>query len=89
MEGRGGWAVIATFARRGMTQKGIGAALMEATKAAAQTAGLRVIDATIRADNSGGLAYYTRQGFIDYDVLKDLPLKDGTKVDRIRKRFDL
>ena len=32
MEGRDGWAVIATFARRGATQKGIGSALMAATK---------------------------------------------------------
>ncbi len=25
-----------------------------------------MIDATIRRENAGGLAYYSRQGFVDY-----------------------
>jgi ribosomal protein S18 acetylase RimI-like enzyme len=48
-----------------------------------------VIDATIRADNTGGLAFYSRQGFVDYDRLVGVPLEDGTPVDRLRKRFDI
>ena len=84
-----GWTYIATFARRGITQRGVGSALFTATRAAAEAAGSSVIDATIRADNTGGLAYYARQGFVDYERLVAVPLNDGTPVDRIRKRFDL
>lgn len=83
------WATIGTFARVGLTQRGVGSALFARTLAAAREAGIRVIDATIRADNAGGLAFYGRQGFVDYDRLVGLPLKDGRPVDRIRKRFDL
>jgi len=84
-----GWATIATFVRPGLTKTGVGSALFAKTSAAALAAGIRTIDATIRADNTGGLAYYSRQGFRDYDRLVDVPLLDGTPVDRIRKRFDL
>ena len=84
-----GWAYIATFARVGRTGGGIGRALFAETRAAAEAAGARVIDATIRADNTGGLAYYSRMGFTDYGRLRGLPLKDGTQVDRQRKRYDL
>lgn len=82
-----GWALIATFARRGRTGSGIGRALFHGTRAAARQAGVTTVDATIRADNTGGLAYYGRMGFVDYDRLTGLPLKDGTPVDRIRKRL--
>lgn len=84
-----GWATIGTFARVGLTQRGVGGALFAETVKAAREAGVAVIDATIRADNTGGLAFYMRQGFVDYDRLVALPLKDGTPVDRIRKRFDI
>ncbi len=84
-----GWAYIATFARVGRTGSGVGRALFAATVPAARSAGVRTIDATIRADNTGGLAFYGRMGFTDYDCLAAVPLKDGTLVDRIRKRFDL
>lgn len=83
------WATIGTFARIGLIQRGVGSALFAATRAAAEAAGITVIDATIRADNTGGLAFYSRQGFVDYDRLAGVPLKDGTPVDRIRKRYDL
>jgi L-amino acid N-acyltransferase YncA len=82
-----GWAIIATFARRGETGGGIGAALFARTRAEARSAGVTTIDATIRADNAGGLAYYTRMGFVDYDRLLAVPLRDGTPVDRVRKRL--
>ena len=63
--------------------------LFSATRFAAKAAEVKTIDATIRADNVGGLKYYSGLGFTDYDVLKQIPLNDGTPVDRIRKRFDL
>ncbi len=84
-----GWAYIATFARRGRTGRGIGRALFRATLSAAAGAGVRTIDATIRADNAGGLTYYGKMGFVDYGCEKGVPLRDGTPVDRVRKRFDL
>lgn len=84
-----GWATIGTFARVGLTQRGVGGALFAATLKAAREAGIAVIDATIRADNAGGLAFYARQGFVDYDRLVGVPLKDGRPVDRVRKRFDV
>ncbi len=84
-----GWAVIASFVAPKAAGKGVGQGLFAATKSAARTAGVSVIDATIRADNVAGLRYYGGLGFQDYDRLIDIPLRDGTKVDRIRKRFDL
>lgn len=84
-----GWATIGTFARVGAVRSGIGGALFAKTLAAARAAGVSVIDATIRADNTGGLAFYARQGFVDYDRLVGVPLKSGAPVDRVRKRFDV
>jgi GNAT superfamily N-acetyltransferase len=84
-----GWGDIGTFARRGSTTRGIGSALFAATRAAAIAAGLKAINATIRADNIGGLAFYARMGFVDYAVARAVPLADGTPVDRISRRFDL
>ncbi len=80
---------IGTFAKVGGTQRGVGTALFAATCAAARAKGLSAINATIRADNTGGLAFYGRMGFVDHSVRHGVPLKDGTLVDRINKRFDL
>ncbi|MGZ6018718.1 MAG: N-acetyltransferase family protein [Phenylobacterium sp.] len=80
---------IGTFARVGGTGRGIGAALFAATRDAARRRGLGAINATIRADNVGGLAFYGRMGFADHSVRPGVPLKDGTPVDRINRRFDL
>ncbi|WP_420810234.1 GNAT family N-acetyltransferase [Ensifer aridi] len=66
---------------------GAGTALFAATKAYARDAGFLAINATIRADNIGGLAYYSKMGFVDYKVDKAVPLKDGRPVDRISKRY--
>jgi len=82
-------ASIATFARVGGVQRGIGSALFAQTRKAAVAMGYCVIDATIRADNTGGLAYYSKMGFSDHSVAKDVPLADGTPVDRISKRLKL
>lgn len=86
---RDGWSIIATFVSLNRAKMGIGQKLFAATRFTAKQAGVKTIDATIRADNIGGLKYYGGLGFTDYDALKDIPLKDGTPVDRIRKRYDL
>jgi len=80
---------IGTFARVGGTQRGVGSALFAATRAEAKARGLAEINATIRADNVGGLTFYGRMGFADHSVMKDVPLSDGTPVDRVRKRYPL
>ena len=84
-----GWGDIGTFARRGSTTRGIGSALFAGTRAAAIAAGLKVINATIRGDNVGGLAFYAKMGFADYAVAHGVPLADGTPIDRISRRYDL
>ncbi|MBB2779148.1 UNVERIFIED_ORG: L-amino acid N-acyltransferase YncA [Rhizobium esperanzae] len=82
-----GYADIATFARASPKISGVGSALFPATRAAAEELGLEFINATIRADNIGGLAYYAKMGFQLYDRLVQVPLLNGTAVDRIKKRF--
>ena len=80
---------IATFTRIGGTQAGVGSALLAATAPCARQLGLGAINATIRADNAGGLRFYARMGFADHEVVRGVPLDDGTPVDRIRKRLPL
>ncbi|MBY3168938.1 MULTISPECIES: GNAT family N-acetyltransferase [Rhizobium] len=82
-----GFADIATFARMNPRTPGVGTALFPATRAAAEEFGLEFINATIRADNVSGLGYYAKMGFETYDRLVQVPLQDGTPVDRIKKRF--
>lgn len=84
-----GWGDIATFARRGGTRRGIGRALFTETRARAAALGLAALNATIRADNAGGLAYYEKMGFCTYRTTPGVPLRDGTPVDRIAKRLRL
>jgi len=67
--------------------RGVGSALFPVTRVAAEELGLKFINATIRADNVSGLAYYAKMGFETYDRLVQIPLLDGTPVDRIKKRF--
>ncbi len=80
---------IATYARLGHSGLGVGSALFEATRKAAISLGYRWINATIRADNAGGLAYYQSRGFETYDRIERAKLDDGTIVSKIKKRFDL
>ncbi|WP_300438246.1 GNAT family N-acetyltransferase [uncultured Mameliella sp.] len=82
-------AQIATFARRGRTGLGIGSALFRETENAARALGYRWISANIRADNTGGLAYYQSQGFEDYGTKAGVRLDDGLTVDKALKRYDL
>ena len=83
------WAIIASFVAPDAAGKGVGPQLFAATKIAAREAGVAVIDATIRADNVPGLRYYSGLGFVDYELLENVPLGDGSLVDRVRKRYDL
>lgn len=83
------WGDIGTFSRVGGTQRGVGSALFAATSERARALGLSGLNATIRADNEGGLAFYGKLGFQDHDVDRAIPLGDGTPVDRINKRYSL
>ena len=80
---------IGTFTRVGGVQRGVGTALFAATRDEARRQGLAALNATIRADNAGGLAFYSRMGFRDHSVTHGVPLADGTPVDRVHKRFAL
>jgi len=82
-------ADIASFVRAGATGLGIGGQLFPASRAAAQVLGYAALVAVIRADNVGGLAYYSRQGFQDIDRLADVTMGNGQVVDKLVKRFDL
>ena len=62
-----------------MTGRGIGGALFAETCKAARAAGAVAIDATIRRENTGGLRFYDKMGFVDY----------RPEAERIGKRFDL
>jgi len=83
----GDWGDIGTFARVDATQRGVGSALFAVTLDRARAIGLAGLNAQIRADNSGGLAFYNRMGFEDSQVDRAVPLSDGTPVDRINKRY--
>ena len=82
-------AEIATFAKAGQQGLGIGSKLFEATRRAAIELGYTWINANIRADNVGGLAYYQSRGFEDYSRINGYIMDDGTVVDKILKRYDL
>lgn len=82
-------ADIATFVQLGQTGLGIGSALFAATAQAAKDLGYAWINATIRADNAGGLTYYQSRGFRDWAFDAGVVLQSGQIVDRISKRYDL
>ncbi|WP_421905812.1 GNAT family N-acetyltransferase [Mameliella sp.] len=82
-------AEIATFARHGRTGLGIGSALFRETERAASALGYRWINADIRADNMGGLAYYHSRGFEDHGMKRGVALGNGQTVDKVLKRYEL
>ncbi len=82
-------AEIGTFVKAGRTGLGIGSRLFEATTKAARALGYDWINAEIRADNSGGLAYYQSRGFEDYKRKNGITLADGTTVSKCFKRYNL
>ena len=82
-------AEIATFARVGRTGLGIGSALFDATREACRAEGYAWIRANIRADNTGGLAYYQSRGFEDYGRIEGYRMGNGQVVDKVLKRYEL
>jgi L-amino acid N-acyltransferase YncA len=80
---------IGTFARVDGSKRGVGSALFAAMVECAHQLRLSAINATIRGDNEGGLVFYGKQGFEDHAITAAVPLKDGTPVDRVHKRFTL
>jgi RimJ/RimL family protein N-acetyltransferase len=79
------WADIGTFARSEVRTRGAGTALFARSKIWAGERDVVAINAAIRADNQSGLAYYEKMGFRNYQIVKGVPLRDGTPVDRIFK----
>jgi len=84
-----GWAEIGTFVDPSRQGRGTGSALFEATKGAARAAGFGVINAAIRADNHAGLGFYASLGFRDHGGDPGFTLRDGRRVGRVYRRFDL
>lgn len=82
-------AEIATFAKVGKVQMGIGSALFKATQIAARQLGYSWINANIRTDNFGGLAYYQSRGFEDYAKKSGVSVGSGLTVDKCLKRYNL
>ncbi len=80
---------IASFVRLGQTGLGVGSKLFDASRKAAKDLGYLWINATIRADNTGGLAYYQSRGFETYAHHPQQRLANGAIIDKISKRFDL
>lgn len=81
---------IGTFTDRVQPVKGAGRALFKKTLADCRARGGAAILAKITSDNTGGLAFYSRMGFVDWQIVPgDFTRADGTVVDRIIKRFDL
>ena len=80
---------IGSFTDQRAPVRGAGAVLFAATKQATTDAGYAFINAKIRADNVPGWAYYTKMGFVDHAIDKDVPLSDGTPMDRVTKRLTL
>ncbi len=80
---------IASFVQTGRAGLGIGSALFAANARAAKELGYDWINATIRADNEGGLTYYQSRGFRDWAFDTDVKLENGLVVDKISKRYDV
>ena len=80
---------IGSFVQPGLQARGAGAAMFALTCQTLRQGGVGYIIASIRADNQPGLAYYARIGFRDIGHEPDFTLKDGRKVGRVHRRFDL
>lgn len=76
---------IASFAAIDAAGRGVGKALAAATIAEAKRRGWAKLFAYIRADNTGGLAYYESIGFRTEWVDEKRPLKSGALIDRVAK----
>jgi L-amino acid N-acyltransferase YncA len=80
---------IGSFVQPGLQAKGAGAGMFGLTCRILRDRGVRNIIAFIRADNAPGLAYYARIGFRDIAKDPDFTLREGRKVGRVHRRFDL
>lgn len=72
------WADIGTFTRSDPKVPGVRRALFAETKIQARKDKLTAINAAIRADNHGGLAYYDKMRCRTFQVAESVPLRDGT-----------
>jgi len=70
-----GWGIIGTHIRPSAARRGVGRALFAVSRAAAESAGLKSVDATIAADNPEALAYYEAMGFRTYRAPEGLICK--------------
>ncbi|WFE75836.1 GNAT family N-acetyltransferase [Roseinatronobacter sp. S2] len=61
-----GWGIIGTHIRPSAARRGVGRALFEESRLAAENAGIGNIDASIAATNPEALAYYEAMGFRTY-----------------------
>jgi GNAT superfamily N-acetyltransferase len=82
-------ASIATFVAPGRQQLGIGSALFPTTERAARQLGYEWTNASIRADNPGGLTYYQSRGFRTWNREEGVEIAPGKIVDRVSTRYDL
>lgn len=80
---------MASFVRVGIVGKGIGSRLFEATTTAARAMGYSWLNASIRSDNTSGLSYYSKVGFVTWDSDPEAVLSDGRKTGKTHKRYDL
>lgn len=80
-------AEIGTFVAMGQQGRGVGHLLFAATLKRAHTAGVSVMDATIRTDNAPGRAFYAKLGFRDHHVYRQVALSDGMVVDQVQTLF--
>lgn len=60
------WAFISTYVQSGHRRLGMGKSLFARTVAAAEATGVSFIDASIRLENAGAMAFYDSLGFEDY-----------------------
>ncbi|NEX46148.1 GNAT family N-acetyltransferase [Pseudotabrizicola algicola] len=88
-----GWhgaeAHIGSFVDPDVQAKGTGAQMFALTRSLCRERGLTEIFATIRADNTPGLAYYARLGFADIGAEPDYALSTGQVVGRIHRKLSL
>lgn len=81
---------IGSFTDQANPVPGAGRAIFAKTLADCRAHGGAAILAKITSDNTGGLAYYSRMGFVDDHVVPgDVTRKSGLVVDRIVKRYAL
>lgn len=81
---------IGSFTDQNAPIRGAGAAIFAKTLSDCRGLGGSSIIAKITSDNTGGLAYYTKMGFVPDTVLPDhFTRANGITVDRVIKRFVL